>query len=218
MVVDLNKKLKEFGIKRALSVDNVLNAEHDMLDFKGQWLAAFGKPEIGSNWLTWGLSGSGKTRLLLELAKYLTTFGKVLINPLETGNNGAFQMAFAAVNFKEVSKRISVADKEPMWMIEKRLDMRKSADIIIVDSLPYTRWKSEQYYEFCDKYSDRMIIFNTHAKGKEPKGKLSEDARYHADVKVRIEGYKAFPMSRYGGGEPIVIYEKGAREYWNLDY
>jgi len=211
--------LKELGVKRALSYANIMDTEHKVLPFTGQWLKALGCPEMGSNWLVWGLSGSGKTRLLLEIAKYATTFGRVLYNPLETGNNYSFKLAYGAVGFADVKSRITVSDREPMKTIEKRLDMRKGADILIVDSLPYTRWKSHEYYEFCEKYKNRMIIFNTHANGKEPKGKLSEDARYHADIKIRVEGFKAFPLSRYGGeGTPITIFEKGAREYWGLDY
>lgn len=207
---------------RVLSHANVKDAKHDYLPFTGKWYDLVGSPEMGSNWLIWGLSGSGKTGLMLDLGKYLTGFGKVLMNPLETGNSGAFQKAYNRVGFDSVRQRIQISDREPMSIIRKRLHMRGGADILMVDSLPYTRWKSQQYYDFCEEFNDRMLIFNAHAAGKEPKGKLSEDARYHADIKIRVEGCKAFALSRYTDdgvdSKPLVIYEKKAREYWGLDY
>ena len=35
------------------------------------------------------------------------------------------------------------------------------------------------------------------------------------DMKIRVEGYKAFAEGRLnGGGQPFVIYPKKAAEYW----
>lgn len=207
---------------RILTHDNVEATHHEYLPFEGKWKDLVGLPEMGANWLIWGESGSGKTRFSLDLAKYLTGFGKVLYDPLETGNSGSFQRAYRAVGFTQVRNRIQISDREPMQIIEKRLMMKQAADILLVDSLPYTRWRTQQYYDFCWKFRDRMIVFLTHAKGKEPKGKLSEDARYHADIKILVEGCKAFALSRYmeDGVDsiPMVTYEKKAREYWGLDY
>lgn len=210
-------------LPRILTHDNVQDTKHDYLPFEGEWLDLVGRPEMGSNWLIWGVSGSGKSRFSLDLAKYYTGFGKVLYNPMETGNSGAFQQAYNAVNFDAVRKKIQISDRESMEIIRKRLHMKGGADIFIGDSLPYTRWRRfEQYYEFCEEFADRTIIFLTHADGKEPKGKLSQDARFHADIKIRVEGCKAFALSRYmeDGVDsiPMVTYEKKAREYWGLDY
>ena len=44
--------------------------------------------------------------------------------------------------------------------------------------------------------------------------------RYDSDVKIRVEGYKAFVTTRYEdpdkgeGGADFIIWEQGAAEYW----
>jgi hypothetical protein len=54
----------------------------------------------------------------------------------------------------------------------------------------------------------------SHAEGKEPKGNVAKSVRYDAFVKIWVEGYKAFPQSRFGGGNEFVIWPAGAQKYW----
>ena len=54
----------------------------------------------------------------------------------------------------------------------------------------------------------------------QPKGNMAKNIRYDADIKIRVEGYKAFATTRYEdsdkgeGGQDFTIWEQGAREYW----
>lgn len=65
------------------------------------------------------------------------------------------------------------------------------------------------------KLKNKGLILISQANGKEPKGELADFARYDVDLKIRVEGYKAFPEGRMnGGGNPFVIYPKKASEYW----
>ena len=65
------------------------------------------------------------------------------------------------------------------------------------------------------KERSKALILISQATGKEPKGELADFARYDVDMKIRVEGYKAFPEGRLnGGGHPFVIYPKKAAEYW----
>ena len=49
---------------------------------------------------------------------------------------------------------------------------------------------------------------------------MAKNIRYDADIKIRVEGYKAFATTRYEdsdkgeGGQDYTIWEQGAREYW----
>ena len=67
-------------IKRAISVDELTRMKFIDMDFKGRWLASFGVPERSGIWIIWGNSGNGKTRFAMQLAKYMTQFGKVVCN------------------------------------------------------------------------------------------------------------------------------------------
>ena len=67
-------------------------------------------------------------------------------------------------------------------------------------------------------FKKKSFIFLSHASGKLPDGKTADKIRYDAGIKTRIEGYIAFPISRYGGNKPYVIWEEGARKYWGRNY
>lgn len=77
-----------------------------------------------------------------------------------------------------------------------------------------TGLNKQEYIALKEEFKNKLFIFNSHADGKEPKGSVAQFVRYDADIKVRVEGYKAFPASRFGGGEPFTIWDKGAAEYW----
>ena len=67
---------------------------------------------------------------------------------------------------------------------------------------------------------DVLFIFIAHEDKGQPKGNMAKNIRYDADIKIRVEGYKAFATTRYEdsekgeGGADFIIWEQGAREYW----
>ena len=79
--------------KRALSVRDVLAYKPRLLEF-GKWLASIGKPELTGSWMIWGNSSNGKTSFCLQLAKYLSKFGRVAYNSLEEGMTGTIQRSY----------------------------------------------------------------------------------------------------------------------------
>jgi len=83
-----------------------------------------------------------------------------------------------------------------------------------VDSIQYTFWDVPAYKEMLQRFPDKLFIFTSHAKGKDPKGALAEAAWFDANVKVWVEGYRAFPKSRYGGGDYFDIWAEQAQIYW----
>lgn len=202
---------------RALSIKNIEEYRPVEMEFSGRWAASFGCPERRGSWLIWGNSGNGKTRFALQLSKYLCQFGRVVYNSLEEGLSKSMQTAIRAVEMKEVGRRFTLLDMEPMEELEARLEKRKSPDIVVIDSLQYLQMKQEDYNRFKKKFPDKLFIFLSHARGKEPNGSVARSIRYDAFVKIWIEGYKAFPTSRYECDQAeFVIWHKGATDYWGI--
>lgn len=199
---------------RALSIENIINYNPVTLDFEGHWLASFGKPELCGSWLMWGASGNGKTRFALQLCKYLCRFGRVAYDSLEEGLSKSMQNAIIDIGMKDVSRRFVLLDKENITELSERLHRRKSPDIIVIDSVQYTGLNYGDYKKLREEFPRKLFILVSHADGREPAGRVAKSIRYDASVKIRIEGYKAFPVSRYGGGEAFTVWEKGADDYW----
>jgi hypothetical protein len=206
--------MKTAASKRAISVSQLMTTRHNEMNFSDVWEDSFGKPELTGSWLVWGNSGNGKTRFALQLAKYMTRFGRVAYNSLEEGASLSMRTAFAQVGMEEVKRRIILLDQESITQLIERLSRPKSADVIIIDSIQYTGLRYDDYKRLRDRFKHKLFILISHADGKEPSGRVAKSIRFDAHVKVRVEGYKAFPVSRYGGGEPFIIWPDGAEEYW----
>lgn len=203
------------SIKRAISVDQILKMKFTMLEFKEEWFEHIGEPQNSGVWIIWGSSGNGKTHYCLSLAKYLTKFGKVLYNSLEEGARATMQRAIYHNNMKEVSRRFCLLNKESVDDLRERLSKQKSAQVIFIDSFQHTGLTKKEYLQLKDEFPNKLFIFVSHAEGKEPEGKVAKFVRYDADVKIFVQGYKAFPTSRYGGGKERVISHDRAEKYWN---
>lgn len=201
-------------MKRALNMNDILTYKAECLDFDGEWLASFGKPELSGSWLVWGNSSNGKTRFALQLAKQFARYVKTAYDSLEEGLSFSMQKAVLSVGMGDVSRKFLLLDKEPIEDLSKRLQKARSPRVVIIDSLQYTGLNYEDYKQLVLKHRNKLFIFVSYADGKEPKGNTAKSIRFDANVKVRVEGYRAFPMSRYGGGEPYTIWHKGAEDYW----
>ena len=72
----------------------------------------------------------------------------------------------------------------------------------------------KEYQDLRDSFPNKLFVFISHADGRNPKGDVGKSVRYDANVKIYVEGYKAFPQSRYGGGKAFTIWQEGAERYW----
>ena len=200
--------------KRALSVNNLLSMKFKMLEFDGAFLKSFGKPEANGVWIVWAHSGNGKTGFAVQLLKYLTKFGRGAYDTLEEGARSSFQRVAIRENLKAVEKKLIILNREPIEELKVRLRKPKSPDFIIIDSFQYTGLTKKGYKQLKEEFPKKLFIFISHAEGKHPEGRTAKFIRYDADVKIRVEGYKAMVVSRFGGGEPFTIWDEGAAEYW----
>jgi hypothetical protein len=203
--------------KRAVSIEDLLSRKFRIMELDGEWKELIGEPEMNGCWLIWANSGNGKTRFCLMLAKYLTKFGKVAYDTLEEGARRSMQKAVSEVNMEGIPKlhRPIFLDREPIDELKVRLKKHKSPDIIFIDSFQYAGLSRTEYIKLKEEFPNKLFIFVSHAEGKNPLGRTAQFVRYDVDVKIRIEGFTAFAVTRYGDSKAMTIWEKGAAEYWN---
>lgn len=211
------------GTGRAISNRNVLAAKFERADFDGRFLATFGRPELRGTWIIYGGSGSGKTALMLELCRYLAGFRRVAVDSLEQGLCLSFQKAWERAGMQEAGDRIVLLDREGPEEVRRRLRKRssRSPGVVAVDSIHYWRgFGMDDYIALRGEFPDRLFIFTAHERNGLPDGRLAQKIRYDSDVKIRVEGYKAFVTTRYEdpgmgeGGADFIIWKEGAEAYW----
>ncbi|HSW65212.1 MAG TPA: hypothetical protein VLH56_18170 [Dissulfurispiraceae bacterium] len=205
----------EKPLRRAISVSDLENFSPHLLPFTGAWYDLMGMPELKGTWLIWGDSGSGKTRFSLQLAKYLANWRRVAYNSVEEGLSESLRIAFQECGMSEMRRRIVLLDQEPINELIERIKAPKAPKVWFIDSLQYTGMNYLEYKAFRELFnSGRQLILVSHANGRLPEGRTANRIRFDAFVKIRIEGYRAFAMSRYGGTSHYDIWPEGAARYW----
>lgn len=204
--------------RRALTIRQIRDYKPSILPFTGEWLEAVGTPELTGSWIVWGGSANGKTRFALQLAKYLCKFGKVAYDSLEEGLSLSMQQAIADVGMSDCKRNFILLDKESIADLVERLKKQRSPKVVIIDSLQYTGMTYADYKALRDTFRNKLFVFVSHADGKEPRGNVGKSVKYDAFVKIYVEGYKAIPQSRFGGGREYVIWKEGAKQYWGREH
>lgn len=205
-------------MSRAYSVDNVLNAKFNTLKFDGVWYEAIGNPELSGSWFIKAPTKHGKTSLAMQLAKYLTKFGRVAYNSVEEGLSLSIQEAYRRANMKEAASKVLLLGKETVPELIIRLDKPKSPNIVFIDTVQFWDLKFSEYKELKSRYPHKLFIYISHQDGKNPDGHVAKRIWRDANVIFEVEGFKAFVTGRYGGNPDaeIIINEERAARYWGL--
>lgn len=201
---------------RAYSVTDLLNRKFDTMPFEGEFKASIGCPERSGSWIIGGASASGKTTFIFSLCKYLTQFERVYYNSLEEGAKRTTQMVMERVDMAECKRRF-ILTRETLDEMRKRLEKRKSPNVVVVDSIQHSMIRKQEYISLTRQFPEKLFIWVTHLDDRsKPVGSVANFIWYDSDVKMRTEGYKMFADSRYQEGEPepFTVWEYGAKNYW----
>jgi hypothetical protein len=202
-------------MKRALSVQEVLNMKKAVFPFEGKWEEAFGAPECTGVWFIRGNSGNGKTSFVMQLCRELCKYGAVAYNSLEEGDSLSMQNSLKRFGMSAVNRKFLLLNCEPIDELSARMSKRKSPDIYVVDSFQYAQISYKEYVRFKEKHRDKLIIFISHADGRNPSGRAAKSVMYDSTLKIWVEGYKAFSKGRFiGSTGSFTVWEQGATEYW----
>lgn len=202
---------------RAYSPKEIARLQIPELPLEGEWRAAFGRPSRYERWFIDGESTSGKSTFVMTLAKELCQFGKVDYIPLEEGANLSFKRRTIRLQMDEVAGRFKAVTNITMEELAERLAKPKSANFIVIDSVQYTGMTFPKIKALLlDRFPRKSFIFvSQNYKGK-PKGKLANDLKFDAGVKISTIGFRAYCHGRYvdGAGAYFTIWEEGAYKYY----
>lgn len=181
---------------------------------------SFGQLVDNFQMIVWGMSANGKSNFMMQFIRALMPYGKVLYVALEEGFEATTQFnVLRNLSLEEHTGKIEFADHEMNYEeLVKKLAKKKSPKFIIIDSVQYFNITYLEYKALKERFKRKTFIFISHAAGKIPDGKTADKIRYDAGIKVRIEGFVAFVASRYGGNNPYVIWEEGAKRYWGKSF
>lgn len=199
---------------RAYSINNVLTAKFPELPFDGAWLEAVGKPQPTGTWFVYGPPKNGKTTFTMMLAKYMTNFKRVLYLPYEEGISLTTQMALERVQMREVGAKMAIGLPEPVNELMVRLEKHRSHDVVITDSIQFAGFNWEEYKRLKANFPQKIFTYISHIENGKPDGKTAQRIMRDANVVFRVEGFRAFPTGRYGGGKTIDIWPEKAKQYW----
>lgn len=200
---------------KALSVKQAFSIVFKLFEFTGFWLQAFGKPETTGFWYLGGGEKNGKSTFAMILAKYLTTFGKVLYVSAEEGMSKDIIGAMKFAGLSDTEKNFHIIDYEPWEDLENRLESRKCAKIIFIDNSTIYRDEvtKRMVSELKQKHSNKLIIMVCHEEKGQPDNALATHWRKLAKIIIQAEGLKAIVSGRCPGGT-LMINEEKANLYW----
>lgn len=204
-------------MRRAYSVHNVLDATFRTLPFDGEWLAAVGRPEPTGSWMVYGPPKNGKTTFALMLAKYLSRFVRVAYDSVEEGLSLTIRLAMERVGMLDAGGSVVLLDREGVPELMERLSRRRSPDVVVVDSVQFLDLKFADYRRLKEAFPRKLFIYVSHVEGQQPEGNTARRIWRDANVAFKVQGFRAFPVGRYGGGQPLTIDHRLAAEYWGLD-
>ncbi len=203
--------------RNAKGVRELLSMKFETLPFEGAWYDAFGTPENCGVWIVWGESGSGKTTFVMKLCKELCRFGRVVYNSLEEGISLTMQNTVKRSNMLEANRRFLLVS-ESLEELSLRLKRQKSPDFVVIDSFQYLQISYPQYIKFKEQHRNKLLIFISHASGKNPDGRPAKKVKYDASLKIYVEGKRAFSHGRFIGPVGYFdIWPEEAEKYYGED-
>lgn len=201
---------------RSLTAKEILGIRRKTITFEGEWGRCIGTMDRSGVVFFWGNSGNGKSAAVISLCKELTRFGKVLFITLEEGFSLSFQNTLKRFDMYSCGSKFQVLESATPDELVERLTKPRSPEFIVIDSYQYMGMTYREYLEFKGRLKNKLLIFVSHADGRQPAGRAARSVKYDAMLKIWVEGFVAFSNGRFiGDTGKAVIWKEGAWNYWN---
>jgi hypothetical protein len=203
---------------KIIGVTQLLRKKFKMIkNLPPDWQDSLGQVEEAFTMIIWGASGQGKSNFIYKLLSVLSIKYSTLYVALEESHSLTTQNLVNRHNLKPLSGKIKWANHETnLSSLIEYLLKPKSPKIIVIDSLQYFHISYIDYKHLKEQFPHKSFIFISHAKGKNPDGTTASKIRYDCGIKIRVEAYMAFVVSRYGGNKNYVIWEEGAKKHLGI--
>ncbi|OBX17750.1 ATP-binding protein [Bizionia algoritergicola] len=205
---------KSAAIQKILTVANIQNQNVSKLQWKGRWLEAFGRPQDKGVWFIWGVSGSGKSSFLMQLAKAMAELGyKTLLNLCEEEPDDTDYIdrteLFTMNEVEDCFYTQNYTFKEMMIYLNKK----NAPKVVIIDSIKDMTSSYDDYLDLKRLALKKQIILiiTGQAEGKNPRTEFEKSIRYNAKMKIYVNGFLAQCQGRTIGenGGRFIVYQKG---------
>jgi hypothetical protein len=191
-----------------------MNKTFETLSLSSPWTEAIGNPEPSGTWFIYGMPKNGKTTFALMLAHELAPFRSILYNSIEEGLSLSIRNAIIRAHLDDLHSGFRLT-RLPVDEMKDFLRKRSRTGIIFLDSIQFAEITFRQYKTLKELFPQKLFIYISHMSGNRPEGDVARRIWRDASVIFRIEGFRAFPTSRYGGGTSIDIHPERAARYWN---
>lgn len=193
---------------KAIGITQFLEKSFEVYDFEGNWLESFGQPEKNFIMSIYGGSGNGKTEFAIQLTKQMASFAKVLFCSYEQGISKSLQDAIKRNDMQDLKGKVMFTSGGSFDDLILRLKRPASGKIIIIDSLDYAKLSLDQFKILKETFPRKCFVIISWAKGDKPRNQHAKDIEFMSCIKILIKNFKAYPVSRFGGNKPFVIWDK----------
>lgn len=187
----------------------------DIPELEEKWVHALGELKQGFRLIVWGESGNGKSNFVMQLAaQLLKSLGAGLYLSLEEKQGPTMQRLIERYIGEDYRQLIKFPDRHTTYAeLMAYLKKPRTPNWIVIDSVQYFDFESEKRYKAMEEaFPHKNFVFVSHAKGRQPDGRVADKIRYDAGIKVFVRKDIAYIMhSRYGGHTNFVIWEQGAK-------
>lgn len=200
---------------RAKSPTEIVATNYDLIVWGEAWQRAFSRPESVGVWCIWGDSGNGKTSFSMQLAKELARTYKVIYLSREEGARLTMKEHILRHGLLEVKRNFNIVS-ESTEKLSERLKGKRSPQVAIIDSVDACGINVKEYRRLCDAHPNKLLIFVSRAEGNKLLTNAGKAAKFDADLKLFVQGFRAYSKGRFNEGNFFTIWDEKANEYWGI--
>lgn len=200
--------------RKAINIYNLYKAKFKILELDEPWRTLIGAAEQTGTWMVYGPPKNGKTRFCMDLVKMMTKFSRTIYDSVEEGLSATIRNAANGVRMEEVGTRFLLGDKWTIPELVEVLKKKHSPNFIVIDSVQFADLKFSEYKVLKETFPNKIFCYISHIQGREPEGQVAKRIWRDSNVIFRVEGFRAFPTTRYGGEGYYDIWPEKAEAYW----